>query len=102
LLADERVAPRAAEIDRTGEFPADLRRLLADHDVLALPFPAGAPGIYRTDHEGTLRERKRFAAAARALFARGYEVDGVAVRGSGPVYLLSRTQPPLLKSSRTP
>ncbi len=57
---------------------------------VALPFPAGAPGIYRTDHEGTLRERKRFAAAARALFAKGYEVDGVAVRESGPVYLLTR------------
>jgi len=57
---------------------------------MALPFPAGAPGIYRTDHDGTLRERKRFAAAARALFAKGYEVDGVAVRDSGPVYLLTR------------
>ena len=57
---------------------------------VALPFPAGAPGIYRTDHDGTLRERKRFAAAARALFAKGYEVDGVAVREPEPVYLLTR------------
>jgi chorismate synthase len=57
---------------------------------VALPFPAGAPGIFRTDHDGTLRERKRFAAAARALFAKGYEVDGVAVRETGPVYLLTR------------
>ena len=39
VLADQRVAPRAAEIDRTAEFPQDLRRLLADHDILALPFP---------------------------------------------------------------
>ena len=38
-LADERIAPRAAEIDRTGEFPEDIRQLLAEHDVLALPFP---------------------------------------------------------------
>ena len=45
VLADERVAPRAAEIDRTGEFPADLRRLLADHDVLALPFPEAYGGV---------------------------------------------------------
>jgi len=57
---------------------------------VALPFPSGAPGIYRTDHAGTLRARRRFAASAKALFARGYEVDGVAVRESGPVYLLSR------------
>ena len=39
VLADERVAPRAAEIDRTGEFPEDLRELLAAQDILALPFP---------------------------------------------------------------
>ncbi len=44
VLADERVAPRAAEIDRTGEFPEDLRRLLADHDILALPFPRSTAG----------------------------------------------------------
>src|SRR3954452_20820697 len=37
-LAVERVAPRAAEIDRSDEYPWDLRTLLADNDVLALPF----------------------------------------------------------------
>lgn len=45
VLADERVAPRAAEIDRTGVFPDDLRRLLADHDILALPFPEAHGGL---------------------------------------------------------
>ena len=45
VLADERVAPRAAEVDRTGEFPEDLRRLLADHDVLGLPFPEEHGGL---------------------------------------------------------
>ena len=45
VLADERVAPRAAEIDRTGEFPQDLRQLLADHDILALPFPETHGGL---------------------------------------------------------
>lgn len=45
VLADERVAPRAAEVDRTGEFPEDLRRLLADHDILALPFPEEHGGL---------------------------------------------------------
>ena len=38
-LATERVAPRAAEIDATDEYPWDLRRLLAEHDILALPVP---------------------------------------------------------------
>jgi alkylation response protein AidB-like acyl-CoA dehydrogenase len=44
-LADERVAPRAAEIDRTGEFPEDLRQLLAAQDILALPFPEAYGGL---------------------------------------------------------
>ncbi len=45
VLADERVAPRAAEIDRTAEFPEDLRQLLAAQDILALPFPEEYGGL---------------------------------------------------------
>jgi alkylation response protein AidB-like acyl-CoA dehydrogenase len=37
-LARERIAPRAAEIDRTAQYPADIRALLGEHDVLGLPF----------------------------------------------------------------
>jgi alkylation response protein AidB-like acyl-CoA dehydrogenase len=37
-LAEERVAPRAAEIDRSGTYPTDIRELFADNDVFALPF----------------------------------------------------------------
>src|SRR5437660_2393993 len=37
-IAQERVAPRAAEIDEKAEYPHDLRALLAEHDVLGLPF----------------------------------------------------------------
>ncbi|HYM52394.1 MAG TPA: acyl-CoA dehydrogenase family protein, partial [Candidatus Dormibacteraeota bacterium] len=33
-LADERIAPRAAEIDATAEFPWDLKELLAKQDLL--------------------------------------------------------------------
>jgi alkylation response protein AidB-like acyl-CoA dehydrogenase len=44
-IARERIAPRAAEIDEKAEYPQDLRRLLAEHDVLALPF--------ETEHGGT-------------------------------------------------
>jgi alkylation response protein AidB-like acyl-CoA dehydrogenase len=44
-LADERIAPRSAEIDRTAEFPWDVVELLAAHDVLALPFPAEHGGL---------------------------------------------------------
>ncbi len=44
-LAEERIAPRAAEIDRTAEFPEDIRQLLAAQDVLGLPFPVEHCGI---------------------------------------------------------
>jgi alkylation response protein AidB-like acyl-CoA dehydrogenase len=44
-IARERIAPRAAEIDEKAEYPHDLRRLLAEQDVLALPF--------EIDHGGT-------------------------------------------------
>ena len=37
-LARERIAPRAAQIDRESAFPQDIRELLAENDVLALPF----------------------------------------------------------------
>jgi alkylation response protein AidB-like acyl-CoA dehydrogenase len=38
LVAGE-VAPRAAEIDQAGEYPWDVRKAFADHDLLGLPFP---------------------------------------------------------------
>jgi alkylation response protein AidB-like acyl-CoA dehydrogenase len=37
-LARERIAPRAAEIDETGEFPWDMVALLREHEILGLPF----------------------------------------------------------------
>jgi alkylation response protein AidB-like acyl-CoA dehydrogenase len=39
-IAVERIAPRAAEIDEKAEYPHDLRRLLAEQDILGLPFEA--------------------------------------------------------------
>jgi alkylation response protein AidB-like acyl-CoA dehydrogenase len=44
-LAQQRIAPRAAAIDRDAAYPHDVRELLAEHDVLALPF--------ETEHGGT-------------------------------------------------
>jgi alkylation response protein AidB-like acyl-CoA dehydrogenase len=44
-LAQERVAPRAAEIDHTAEFPWDMKELLAQQDILAMPFPVEYGGI---------------------------------------------------------
>src|SRR3990172_6273625 len=44
-LADERIAPRAAAIDASGEFPWDVVELLAAQDVLALPYPVSHGGL---------------------------------------------------------
>jgi len=48
-LADERVAPRAAEIDATSEFPWDLKELLAKQDLLGIAFPARFGGTELDD-----------------------------------------------------
>jgi alkylation response protein AidB-like acyl-CoA dehydrogenase len=45
ILADERIAPRAAEIDRRAEFPWDIKELLASHDILGLPFAEEYGGL---------------------------------------------------------
>ncbi|MDQ3824051.1 MAG: acyl-CoA dehydrogenase family protein [Actinomycetota bacterium] len=37
-LARERIAPRAAEIDKTAEFPWDMVELMRDHELLGLPY----------------------------------------------------------------
>ena len=38
-LVKGEVAPRAAEIDAKAEYPWDVRKAFADHDLLGLPFP---------------------------------------------------------------
>lgn len=43
-LARERIAPRAAEVDHSAEFPWDAVELLREHEVFALAFPAELGG----------------------------------------------------------
>ena len=66
-IVDERVRPRAAEIDATGEYPWDIRKLLGEQDILGLPFAdrvrrhrhrhADAPDRGRGDRQGVRLER---------------------------------------------
>jgi len=44
-LADERIAPRAADIDREAAFPWDVKDLLAQHDLFTLHFPERLGGL---------------------------------------------------------
>ena len=89
-LADERVAPRAAEIDRTGEFPQDLRELLASQDILALPFPEAYGGLggdlVRGDADADIGAVRLDRLAARQVGGHGAGVVAGAVAvGTGLV-----------------
>lgn len=44
-LVAERVAPRAAEIDESGEFARDIYQLFAENDLLGVPFPEEYGGL---------------------------------------------------------
>ncbi len=44
-LGIEKLEPRAAEVDRTGEFPWDLMKVLAENGILQLPLPEEYGGI---------------------------------------------------------
>src|SRR6266851_2314731 len=44
-LVQDKVAPRAAEIDERMEYPKDIERLFAENGVLAIPFPEEYGGI---------------------------------------------------------
>ncbi len=44
-LAREKVAPRAADIDASGQYPWDIKDLLAEQGILAMPFPEEYGGI---------------------------------------------------------
>ena len=44
-LCLEQVAPRAAEIDESGEFPWDVKELFAKHDILGIPFTPEYGGV---------------------------------------------------------
>jgi len=44
-LVREKVAPRAAEIDETGEFPWDIKKLFAENDLMGVPIPAEYGGL---------------------------------------------------------
>src|ERR1700682_5589882 len=44
-LVQDRVAPRAAEIDAKAEYPKDIEKLFAENGILGIPFPEQYGGI---------------------------------------------------------
>lgn len=70
-IASERVAPRAAEIDSTGEYPWDMKELLAQQDILAMPFPEEYGGLGSTELAvvQAIEELSRYCATTGLILA---------------------------------
>ena len=95
-LADERIAPRAADIDRSGEFPDDIRTLLAKHDVLALPFPEQYGGVGADLLTVCLAiEQIARACTTSSLILAVQELGSLPIRLGGSDELKARLLPPL-------
>ncbi len=93
-LAVDKIAPRAAEIDATGEFPQDVRELLAEYDILALPFEERYGGI----GPGTLMtvvaiEEIAKVCASSALILAAQELGTLPIRIDGSDELKERVLP---------
>src|SRR3989442_12589504 len=43
-IAEEKIAPRAAEIDETDEWPEDVYRVLVDNDLMGVGYPEADGG----------------------------------------------------------
>ncbi len=70
-IALERVAPRAAEIDHTGQFPWDMKALLAQQDIYAMCFPVEYGGIGASELAiiMAIEELSRYCATTGLLLA---------------------------------
>ncbi len=93
-IAQERVAPRAAEIDDKAEYPQDLRQLLSEQDILGLPFEIEYGGT----GTGTLMlniavEEISKACASTALILMVHELGTLPIRLSGSEELKARFLP---------
>src|SRR3954469_22613697 len=93
-IVHDRVAPRAAEIDATAEYPWDIRRLFAEHDLLGLPSEPGHGGT----GPGTLMlnvaiEEIARACASSALILMIHELGTLPIRLFGSEELKQRFLP---------
>jgi alkylation response protein AidB-like acyl-CoA dehydrogenase len=86
-IAKEKVAPRAAEIDHKGEFPWDMKELLAQQEILAMPFPVEYGGIGSSELAivMAIEELSRYCATTALILA-------VQQLGSLPIILAGNEQ----------
>jgi alkylation response protein AidB-like acyl-CoA dehydrogenase len=102
-IATEQVAPRAAEIDRTDEYPWDLRKLLGEQDILALPFDEeyGGTGTGTLMLQMAVEELAK-ASAAVALILMIQELGTLPIRMFGSPELKQRFLPVCASGERSP
>src|SRR5438045_9793960 len=94
-LVQDRVSPRAAEIDRTGEYPKDSEKLFADNGILGIPFPeeyGGLSGSSVTICMGI--EEIAEACASSSLVLEVRAGGSYPIRGAGSEGQKSRLGPP--------
>jgi alkylation response protein AidB-like acyl-CoA dehydrogenase len=102
-MVQGRIAPRAAEIDRTGEYPWDIRKLLSEHDVLALPFEEeyGGTGTGTLMLQMAVEEIAK-ACASSALILMVHELGTLPIRLFGTEEQKQRLLPPCASGEWSP
>ena len=91
-----RSRPRAAEIDATGEYPWDIRKLFAEQDILGLPFPSEYGGT----GTGTLMLNDRGRGDRQGVRLERADPDGPGARhAADPALRLRRAQGALAAAS---
>ena len=102
-IATERVAPRAAEIDQTDEYPWDIRKLLAEQDILGLPFAEehGGTGTGTLMLQMAVEELAK-ASAAVALILMVQELGTLPIQLFGSDELKQRFLPDCATGEKSP
>src|SRR5688572_9153718 len=102
-IAVEQVAPRAAEIDQTDEYPWDLRKLLAEQDILGLPFAEehGGTGTGTLMLQMAVEELAK-ASAAVALILMVQELGTLPIQLFGSDELKERFLPDCASGEKSP
>jgi alkylation response protein AidB-like acyl-CoA dehydrogenase len=102
-IAQEQVAPRAAEIDRTDEYPWDMRKLLSEQDILGLPFAEeyGGTGTGTLMLQMAVEELAK-ASAAVALILMVQELGTLPIQLFGSDEMKERLLPACASGEKSP
>src|SRR5258707_7328475 len=100
-LVQDRVAPRAAEIDEKSEYPKDIERLFAENGILGIPFPeeyGGISGSSVTICMGIAEIAK--ACATSSLILAGQALGSYPILVAGTAEQKRRMWPPLASGAK--